>query len=301
MEQEARAATDRIASAVASSRQEYRTIPYAVWVVTRKGRNLLREFTRFASTFAVIFSILFVSLNYQSFWQILSPYLRPEEERARSLALQRIVDPSLSQKLQRIPSLTTAGADMAALPLLDLSVLPPDTRLVIPKIGKNVPITHPSSNALEREDWKAFDEEIQRELKNGVVHYPGTARPGQRGNAFFTGHSSYYPWDSGRYKDVFARLPELVVGDVYVIYDHGRAHHYRVTNVFEVMPDDASVLDQPFNRQMSTLMTCVPIGTTLRRLIVQGEEFDPLTGELILSDIYAVDERLPTPEVLLPI
>lgn len=295
-----RTASEHIQSTLTETRQAYQIIPAAVWVLSKKGKSAALESARFASTFVAIFSVLFIALNYQSFWQILKPHLQPEEEQARSLALQQIVDPLLQRKLQRIPFLTVAGMDMGAIPPVDLPVAPPDTRLIIPKIGKNIPIERPPSDALEREDWMAFDESLQEALRDGIVHYPGTARPGQRGNAFFTGHSSYYPWDDGRYKDVFARLPELAVGDEYVIYDRSIAHHYRVTHVFEVMPDDTSVLDQPPDKQMSTLMTCTPVGTTLRRLIVQGEEFHPLTGELILSDTYA-DGRLPTGEVLLPI
>jgi len=39
------------------------------------------------------------------------------------------------------------------------------------------------------------------------------------------------------------------------------------------------VLNQPVDKRVATLMTCTPIGTTLRRLIVSAEEIDPITGE----------------------
>jgi len=293
-------ASSYIGQNVAATREAYRQVPSAVWMLSTRGKSALSETVRFVSTFTVIFVFLFVGLNYQSFWQILRPHLRPEEERARTAAMEQITDPGLQRKLLRLPSLTVAGMSREALPPLDLLVAPPDTRIVIPKIAKNVPVSRPSPDALEREDWAKFDDDLQLALKDGVVHYPGTARPGQRGNAFYTGHSSYYPWDKGRYKDVFARLPELTIGDEYVIYSRGRAHHYRVTHVFEVMPNDVSVLDQPPGKQMSTLMTCTPIGTTLRRLIVQGEEFNTITGEIIVGELPAA-ERVARPEIMLPI
>ena len=96
-----------------------------------------------------------------------------------------------------------------------------------------------------------------------------------------TGHSSYYPWDDGNYKDVFARLSELDVGDTYTSYYGGDRHTYRVTKKYEVKPNNVSVLDQPTTKRLSTLMTCTPVGTTLRRLIVQAEEIDLISGEVL--------------------
>jgi len=46
----------------------------------------------------------------------------------------------------------------------------------------------------------------------------------------------------------------------------------------EVKPSDVTVLDQPTNKRVSTIMTCTPVGTTLRRLIIKSQEIDPVTG-----------------------
>jgi LPXTG-site transpeptidase (sortase) family protein len=73
------------------------------------------------------------------------------------------------------------------------------------------------------------------------------------------------------------------------VYYGGDLHTYRVIKTFEVKPSDVSVLDQPTNKRIATLMTCTPIGTTLRRLIVQSEEVDPDTGKAL-----KVGERAPT-------
>jgi len=114
-----------------------------------------------------------------------------------------------------------------------------------------------------------------------VVHYPGTANPGQAGNFFVTGHSSYYPWSPGHYKTVFARLGELSEGDEIWIYYNGDKHRYIIRTKKEVVPSDISVLNQPSDQRLTTLMTCTPVGTTLRRLIIVAEEVDPSTGEVL--------------------
>ena len=231
---------------------------------------------RFGGTFAGIFVVLFLCINYQSFLQIASADLAFGDGIKTQQDLQNIVSgkPSFVTPSNFLESSNAPHNLVAYLP----SVGPYEDRLIIPKLGKNVPIVRPSMNALVQEDWKKFEDDIQVALRDGVVHYPGSARPGQAGNFFVTGHSSYYPWDEGKYKDIFARLHELEPGDTYSVYYGGDLHTYRITSKKEVKPNDVSVLDQPTKKRLATLMTCTPIGTTLRRLIVMAEEIDPATG-----------------------
>jgi sortase A len=155
---------------------------------------------------------------------------------------------------------------------------PPENRIIIPKLNLNVPLVTPSYQNLLSENWTGVEEDIQDALQHGIVHYPGTARPGQAGNFFVTGHSSYYPWAPGKYKNVFARLHEIDVGDEYWVYYGGDKHRYVVREKQEVKPSNVRVLDQPLDKRTATLMTCTPVGTTLRRLIVTAEEVDSITG-----------------------
>jgi len=229
---------------------------------------------RFGGTFAVLFLGLFVALNYQSFWQIASARLTPIEH---AQAINQATNP-LSEKLLKSPALAVAGEDETDLLSYLPPVGPPENRIVIPKLGLNVPLVIPPFDAVLNEDWQQVEEDIQHALQDGVVHYPGTARPGQAGNFFVTGHSSYYPWAPGKYKSVFSRLGELQAGDEYIVYYGGDKHRYIVRGKEEVKPTNVGVLDQPIDKRISTLMTCTPVGTTLRRLIVHAEEVDPETG-----------------------
>ncbi len=235
---------------------------------------------RFGGTFALIFSTLFVGINYQSFFQIARAELALGTDIKTEQALEGISGGKADKRNSAAFAGFSARSDSDILAYLP-AVGPFEDRLVIPKLGKNVPVVRPSMEALMKQDWKTFENDIQTALHGGVVHYPGSARPGQAGNFFLTGHSSYYPWDDGDYKDVFARLSELVIGDTYSVYYGGDRHTYRVTKKYEVKPSDVSVLDQPTSQRISTLMTCTPVGTTLRRLIVQAEEIDPATGEIL--------------------
>lgn len=244
---------------------------------------------RFGGTFALIFGVLFVGINYQSFWQIARAQLALDADYSTEEALERMTQTEQPDSLTSVESgidVPVAGL-LAALP----SVGPYEDRLIIPKLKKNVPIVRPGMDALMKEDWKQFELDIQTALRDGIVHYPGSAKPGQPGNFFLTGHSSYYPWDEGRYKDVFARLNELMPGDTYMVYYGGDRHSYRITKKEEVKPSNVSVLDQPTDRRLSTLMTCTPLGTTLRRLVVVAEEIDPVTGVALHVGEKIADKR----------
>lgn len=134
----------------------------------------------------------------------------------------------------------------------------------IKSIGVNAPIIYVSEES---------EEEFQSALSLGVVHYPGSALPGQAGNVYIFGHSSDYVWSSGAYKSVFAPLPEAAVGDEVEISDHdGRVYTYSIMEKFVADAKDISLLSQETGgRRILTLQTSWPLGTALKRYIVRAE------------------------------
>ncbi|OGJ62079.1 hypothetical protein A3C37_01535 [Candidatus Peribacteria bacterium RIFCSPHIGHO2_02_FULL_53_20] len=257
-----------------------------VWIVAKnkepkrysRGTLFVLDTVRFGGTFATLFALLFLTLNYQSFWAIVGSQIRPIQAAQNTSALVTSVDEALREKVMRSPSLAVSGKVAGDLLSYLPDVGPPENRVIIPKLNLNIPLVTPSYQNLLSENWTGVEEDIQSALQHGVVHYPGTARPGQAGNFFVTGHSSYYPWAAGKYKNVFARLNDLKIGDEYWVYYGGDKHRYIVRKKEEVKPSNVRVLDQPLGKRIATLMTCTPVGTTLRRLIVTAEEIDPITG-----------------------
>lgn len=277
-----------------------RFVTQPVLVPTRKkrvkqysrGALFALDIVRFGGTFAAIFAVLFSAMNYESFVAIASARIEP------ILAFTNLdnsadVQKSLAEKLRQVPTLPTAGdADeglAAHLPIVG----PPGDLLLIPKLNLRAPIVTLPTDSLIREDWKQLETDIQEGLEDGVVHYPGTAEPGQAGNFFLTGHSSYFPWGEGDYKSVFARLGELSVGDEFWIYHGGDKYRYAIETKKEIIPSDVTVLDQPIGKRIATLMTCTPVGTTLRRLIITAQELDPITGEPMEVGAHQQQEQRP--------
>jgi LPXTG-site transpeptidase (sortase) family protein len=154
----------------------------------------------------------------------------------------------------------------------------PDDRLYFPKINVEAPI-----------HWNTAVDRILELLPTGLTHLLGTATPSSEGgNVFITGHSSNYWWAKGGYNRVFALLDQAVAGDHIAVTFEKKKYIYKVTDVTTVNPDEVSVVANT-PTPILTLMTCVPVGTNLRRLIVKAE----LTQVTILK---GAAEPTPPPE-----
>jgi LPXTG-site transpeptidase (sortase) family protein len=231
------------------------------------------QFIRFTVVTGMVFVISFFILNYSAYEQIFFDFFRPEAQVKAQEILENAsgegdMEVDSSMLLEVLPEKREV---IKKFNMIDLPVAPTDFRLVIPKIGKSVPIVTMGTEHIEGANWNELEKQIQESLRFGVVHYPGTAMPGNNGNVFVTGHSSYYPWDPGKYKDVFATLSKLDIGDRYYIYNNQKKFVYEVVDKKEVRPSNVDVLEQDQNKKISTLMTCTPVGTTLRRLIISAE------------------------------
>jgi len=110
------------------------------------------------------------------------------------------------------------------------------------------------------------------DLMESMIHYPGTALPGDYGNVVIFCHSALPQLFSPKnYKTICATLPRMKVGEEVLINYDGIAYHYQIINMVEVKPDDMAVLAQHYDSQYLSVITCVPPGTYLRRLIVRGK------------------------------
>ena len=225
----------------------------------------------FVAVTAVIFTILFFALNFDSYSRLFISKL----DQLRGTVSQNPYTAQQIEKIQRaspegqqpLPIVKNSQAAKKQIPAFTMEIAPPDDRIIIPRIGQNVPIVRVPTDKLLKRDWAALENQIQDALRHGVVHFPGTALPGDKGNVVITGHSSYFPWDSGRFKDVFALLHQVGIGDRVVIYRDQIPYEYKVYDKQVVMPDQVEILTQKGSDRL-TLITCTPVGTNLKRLII---------------------------------
>jgi len=247
--------------------------------LNKKGTTLssfLWDKISFIATTLAIFFVFFFAMNWSAYSQILGNKYQEYTGELDESPLQSFVTSKteVNQNLELQEVLEVSNSPFAvnhfSIPRINLEVVPPGVRIIIPRINKNVPIINVSDDKLLARDWSSLEADIQDSLKDGVVHYPGTPWPNQSGNVVLTGHSSYYPWDPGRFKDVFALLHNVQQDDEIVLFYKQKRYIYKVSDIQVVQPSEVNVLGDSGDDRL-TLITCTPVGTNLKRLIVTAK------------------------------
>lgn len=100
-------------------------------------------------------------------------------------------------------------------------------------------------------------------LDEGPGHWPGSAMPGNTGNAVFPGHRVTQ-------SRPFRRLDELAPGDEITFTMANGTHTYAVRETLIVSPKDLWVVDQSETPEV-TLIACHPPHSARERIVVKGE------------------------------
>lgn len=244
---------------------------------------------RYILTTSFIFWILLVTLNYQAYYNIVMSYVNAEDLKNQSRGIISSVEASnITKKFQDeiiqqkwfiendTAEIKTKNSVKHLLEIsekswvwLNIEITPYQNRIVIPKIGKNIPLIDIKNRALD--DANELNNIFMKELEKWVIRYPGSAQPGKKWNTFVFGHSSNFPWIKWDYNDVFALLDNVSFDDEIFVYYNQKKYKYIVREKKVITPGDVSILERNKNKSEITLMTCWPIGTTLNRLIVTAE------------------------------
>ena len=161
----------------------------------------------------------------------------------------------LNSTTSTITVTTVAGEDIAG----------PDVRPAVPRVLTETPpqegqalgrIVIPAAGV----DWLVVEGVSPADLAQGPGHMPGTALPGQPGNAVISGHRTTYGAP-------FYDLDLLEPGDSITVETLIGSHIYEVVELIVVAPDALWVTDQVEGAWL-TLTTCNPKGSSRERLIV---------------------------------
>lgn len=134
----------------------------------------------------------------------------------------------------------------------------------IPKISVYLPIYHGTSNEV---------------LENGVGHIQSTSVPigGESTHSVLTGHTGLPS------AELFTRLDELVVGDIFYIHVLNEVLTYKIYETKVILPDEIDELQITSGRDLITLVTCTPYGVNTHRLLVKAERTE--------YEEYVTDEK----------
>lgn len=110
------------------------------------------------------------------------------------------------------------------------------------------------------------------DLTKSLVQYRQTSYPGELGAPVIFGHSTLPQFfRATNYLSIFSTLPTMKLGDDIFVDYAGVKYTYRVNKMYEVKPNEVWVLKQDYSNKSLKLITCVPPGTKLRRLVVEAE------------------------------
>jgi LPXTG-site transpeptidase (sortase) family protein len=262
----------------------------------QKTRNSAIFLVKYFTTSACIFWILMLATNYSAYWNLASSIIYAEEmEITKKSLIQSVAAASVSddesentleqdtfkqlsesksEKYKYTPSMHSIAGLMSGTSKgeidLWIEITPYENRIIIPAIGKNIPLIDIKQQKVE--GVNELNDIFMKELENGVIRYPGSAKPGEQGNSFIFGHSSNFPWMEWEYNDIFSLLDHVSYDDEVIVYYGQEKHTYKIRTKNVISPGDVSVLqDDPDDKSKLTLMTCWPIGTTLNRLILTGD------------------------------
>ena len=134
----------------------------------------------------------------------------------------------------------------------------------IPKISVYLPIYHGTSNEV---------------LEKGVGHIQSTSIPigGISTHSVLTGHTGLPS------AELFTRLDELDIGDIFYIHVLNEVLTYKIYETKVILPDDIDELQITSGKDLITLVTCTPYGVNTHRLLVKAERTE--------YEEYVTDEK----------
>lgn len=235
---------------------------------------------KYITTTSVIFWVLLITTNYSAYMNITKSYIMKNDvEKTTSWLISSVeaakITDIVSEKIQEDKEEEKLSIKKYKKELdneninLDIEIAPYTNRVVIPKIGKNIPLLDVENRNI---DWQnELNDIFMKELEKGIIRYPGSSKPGEDWVSFIFGHSSNLPWMKWDYNDIFSTLDNVVYGDEVIVYYGQEKFTYKIREKKVIRPWDVSVLKRNENRSEISLMTCWPVWTTLNRLIVTWE------------------------------
>ena len=254
-----------------------------------KSIAIMIGFVKYIATSSMIFAVLLLTANYSAYINVAKSYIYADEIKIEATSLLNSVEASkITQSIQKErkikqkineENLKSSHSKYSFKkltldtnknkPRLDIEITPYENRIILPKIGKNIPLLDIKQKSVSWE--KELENIFMKELEDWVVRYPGSTKPGKEWNTFIFGHSSNYPWVKWDYNDVFANLNKLSYWDEVIVYYGQDKYTYKIKEKKVIRPGNTKVLKRNKGKDELTLMTCWPIGTTLNRLILVWE------------------------------
>lgn len=169
--------------------------------------------------------------------------------------VQEFVSRRILGRQEQTPAASAPTPDAASPPATTAQ------RIIISAVGIDAAVVSPESR-----DFTA----LNRALQQGVVHYPGSPGPGERGNMFLFGHSTALPVVRNPAYQAFNRIQHLRAGDTVRLQTSDREYWYAVRSVTVRQAHDAEI-NFIADGALLTLSSCNVLGAKEDRFVVEAE------------------------------
>lgn len=154
--------------------------------------------------------------------------------------------------------------------ILDISGTGMIGTLFIPKLGVSVPFYHGNSDTV---------------LQIAAGHMEGSSFPIDG----FTTHAVIAAHTGMASMELFTKLDQMESGDQFMVQILNKQYVYQVSEIYTVLPTEMKYLEFQTDRNLTTLLTCTPLGVNSHRLLVTGELIDivDVTDDMLKSNSNA--------------
>jgi len=203
-----------------------------------------------------LFILSYIIINFPAIRDKTTFWYKTNIETSEPIA-QTVPEPTS----ESLANTSNSDNDIAIAPVPDIT----NNSINIPVLNIKAPISWRVANTAS---------DVSSGLEKGIIQVDGTSLPGEKGNVYVTGHSSNYVWAKGSYNSIFAIVDQLVAGDIIYIKYNDTVYTYEVLNQKIVAANDLTILGQTDDSRL-TLVTCWPVGTSYKRLVVTANQVSP--------------------------
>jgi LPXTG-site transpeptidase (sortase) family protein len=112
--------------------------------------------------------------------------------------------------------------------------------------------------------------EVRKALDRGVVLWPGSVKPAEKGETIILGHSAPKDWPKIKYDWVFTDIGQLEKGDKVLIYFQNKKFQYSVIQKI-FLKKGQEIPEIKKDKNFLILISCWPPGKDLKRIAVISE------------------------------
>jgi len=199
------------------------------------------DIKRLYKAFLFIFLISFLIINWNDISWIFN---------------YRVISQTISNFFQKDNSLKSGVSET-----IEFEYSEKENSLEIPKVEVSAPLI-----------FVEYIDEVHKTLDKGVVHFPDSVLPGEKGQTIILGHSAPPNWPDINYDNVFSRLNELEGEDeIFVYFNHQKYNYSVIKKIFLERGEEIPENTLTNSDNMLILISCWPPGKDIKRIAVEAK------------------------------